>query len=131
MRPGDIHLAMFPFGGTVGAKLRPVLLLSGPLATVPEFLTAYMSSVVPPSLLPTDILIDPSQPQYSGTGLKQLTLLRLHKSATIHDGDIVRHLGQVSAPTWSDVETKTETVAQSPMIYRARIVARQNSGGFS
>ena len=114
MRPGEIHLAMFPFGGTVGAKLRPVLLLTGPLGSVPEFLTAYMTSVVPPSLLPTDILIDPSQPQHSGTGLKQETLLRLHKLATIHDGDIVRHLGQVSAATWSDVETKLKLLLNLP-----------------
>src|SRR5690242_138388 len=97
MGPREIHLAMFPFGGTVGAKLRPVLLLTGPLGSVPEVLTAYMTSVIPPALLPTDILIDPNQPQHSGAGLKQVTLLRLHKLATIHDGDIVRHLGHVSA----------------------------------
>jgi mRNA interferase MazF len=114
MNPGEIHLAMFPFGGTVGAKLRPVLLLTRPLGTVPEFLTAYMSSVVPLSLLPTDILIDPSQPLHSGTGLKQLTLLRLHKLATIHDGDIVRHLGQVSSATWSDVERKLKLLLNLP-----------------
>ncbi|MGH7168688.1 MAG: type II toxin-antitoxin system PemK/MazF family toxin [Gemmataceae bacterium] len=114
MRGGEIHLAMFPFGGTIGAKLRPVLLLTGPLGSVPEFLTAYMTSVVPPSLLTTDILIDPSQPQHSGTGLKQMTLLRLHKLATIHDGDILRHLGQVSTTTWSDVETKLRLLLNLP-----------------
>lgn len=114
MNPGEIHLAMFPFGGTVGAKLRPVLLLTGPLGTVPEFLTAYMSSVIPPSLLPTDILIDPSQTQHSGTGLKQVTFLRLHKLATIHDGDIARHLGQVSATTWSDVGKKLRLLLNLP-----------------
>lgn len=41
MNPAEIHLAMFPFGGTLGAKLRPVLLLSGPLGSVPEVLMAY------------------------------------------------------------------------------------------
>lgn len=114
MRPGEIHLAMFPFGGTVGAKLRPVLMLTRPLGTVPEFLTAYMSSVIPPSVLPTDILIDPSQPEHSGTGLKQRTLLRLHKLATIHDGDIARYLGQVSVATWNDVETKLRLLLNLP-----------------
>lgn len=114
MTPGEIHLAMFPFGGTVGAKLRPVLLLTGPLGIVPEVLTAYMSSVVPPNLLPTDMLIDPSQPQHSGTGLKQVTLLRLHKLATIHDRDIVRHLGQVPSATWTDVERKLRLLLNLP-----------------
>lgn len=114
MSPGEIHLAKFPFGGTVGAKLRPVLVLTGPLGSVPEVLTAYMTSVIPPTLLPTDILIDPSQPQHTSTGLKQMTLLRLHKLATIHDTDVARHLGQVSAATWSDVETKLRLLLNLP-----------------
>jgi mRNA-degrading endonuclease toxin of MazEF toxin-antitoxin module len=105
---------MFPFGGTVGAKLRPVLVLTGPLGPVPEVLTAYMSSVIPATHLPTDILIDPSQPEHSGTGLKQVTLLRLHKLATIHDRDIVRHLGQLSAATWKEVEAKLRLLLNLP-----------------
>ncbi len=114
MTPGEIHLAMFPFGGTVGAKPRPVLLLTGPLGSVPEVLVAYMTSVIPVTLLPTDILVDPSQPQYAGTGLKQVTLLRLHKLATIHNSDVFRHLGKVSAATWGDVETKVRLLLNLP-----------------
>ncbi len=114
MNPGEIHLAMFPFGGTVGAKLRPVLLLTDSLGSVPEFLTAYMTSVIPPNLLPTDILIDPKQPQYVGCGLKQVTLLRLHKLATLHDGDIMRNLGRVSSTTWKDIETKLRLLLNLP-----------------
>ena len=40
MSPGEVHLASFPFGGTVGAKVRPILLLTGSLGTVPEVLVA-------------------------------------------------------------------------------------------
>src|SRR6266478_5016219 len=36
MRPGDIFLAQFLFGDVPGMKLRPVLLLTGPIGTVPE-----------------------------------------------------------------------------------------------
>jgi len=114
MNPGEIHLAMFPFGGTVGAKPRPVLLLTGPLGSVPEVLASYMTSVIPAALLPTDILIDPTQSQHSGTGLKQVTLRRLHKLATIHDTDVIRHLGQVSPATWGDVETKLRLLLTLP-----------------
>lgn len=114
MSPGEIHLAMFPFGGTVGAKPRPVLLLTGPLGTVPEVLAAYMTSVVPPNLLATDILIDPRQPEHAGTNLKQLTLLRLHKLATIHGTDVRRHLGRVSAAVWSDAEKKLRQLLNLP-----------------
>jgi mRNA-degrading endonuclease toxin of MazEF toxin-antitoxin module len=114
MSPGEIHLALFPFSGTVGAKIRPVLLLTGPLGPVPEVLTAYLSSVIPATLLPTDILLDPSQPEHAGTGLKQVSLLRLHKLATLHDRSIARHLGQVSVATWTDVETKLRLMLKLP-----------------
>jgi hypothetical protein len=114
MSPGEIHLARFPFGGTVGAKPRPVLLLTGPLGPVPEVLAAYMTSVMTPTLLPTDIVIDPAQPPHSGTGLKQTTMLRLHKLATIHATDVLRHLGQVAAATWSDVEKKLRLLLTLP-----------------
>jgi hypothetical protein len=114
MAPGEIHLAMFPFGGTTGAKVRPVLLLTGPVGPVPELLTAYMSSVIPATLLPTDILIDPGKPEHAGTNLKQVTLLRLHKLATVHDSDVIRRLGQVSAATWADVQTKLKLLLNLP-----------------
>ncbi len=58
MTAGEIHLANFPFGDGGGGKLRPVLLLTGPVGSVPEFLVAYISSVVPPQLLLTDIVLD-------------------------------------------------------------------------
>ena len=69
MRPGEIHLAQFPFGDLPGMKLRPVLLLTGSLGTVPEVLVAYISSVIPAQLLPSDVLLDPSQPEFRSTGL--------------------------------------------------------------
>src|SRR5215210_975328 len=68
MRPGNVCLANFPFGDTAALKLRPVLLLTGPVGPVPEILVAYISSVVPPTLLASDILVDPSKPEGSSTG---------------------------------------------------------------
>jgi hypothetical protein len=50
MHPGDIYLAQylaqFPFGDVPGMKLRPVLLLTGPIGAIPEVLVAYISSYV-------------------------------------------------------------------------------------
>jgi mRNA interferase MazF len=63
MQADDVVLASFPFGDTSGMKLRPVLLLTGPLGDVPEILVAYISSVLPATLLATDILLDPSLPR--------------------------------------------------------------------
>lgn len=106
MSPSEIYLASFPFGGTVGSKIRPVLLLTGPIGSVPEVLVAYITSVVPASSLPTDILLDPSQPESRGTNLKTASILRLHKLATIHHSDLVRLLGGLSPTVWQEVEIK-------------------------
>jgi mRNA interferase MazF len=110
MNPGEIHLASFPFGGRVGVKIRPVLLLTGPLGTVPEVLVAYITSVMPPVTLATDILLDPALPEHANTNLKAPSLLRLHKLATIHQRDLVRFLGTISVVTKAEVDAKLRSL---------------------
>lgn len=93
MRPGEIYLAQFPFGDVPGMKLRPVLLLTAPVGSIPEILVAYISSVTPGQLLPSDLLLDPTKPEYRTTHLKTSSVLRLHKLATIHCSSLSRLLG--------------------------------------
>src|SRR2546429_153969 len=95
MRPGEIFLAQFPFGDVPGMKLRPVLLLTGALGSVPEVLVAYISSVVPTQPLVSDIQLDPSKPEFRSTHLKTKSTLRLHKLATIHSSNLSRYLGTI------------------------------------
>lgn len=97
MSPGEIYLARFPFGDVPGMKLRPVLLLTGSIGSVPEVLVAYISSVLPHQPLPSDLLVDPSSPEFPGTQLKVVSALRLHKLATIHSSSLVRHLGALDS----------------------------------
>jgi len=89
MLRGEIYLAHFPFGGGPGMKLRPVLALTGSVGAVPEVLVAYVSSVVPTPLLPSDIVMDPTSPAHASTNLKTVSVLRLHKLATIHRRSVV------------------------------------------
>ena len=106
MNPDEIYLASFPFGGSAGRKLRPVLLLTGPVGSVPEVLVAYISSVMPSILLPSDVVLDPTVADHASTNLKTKSVLRLHKLATIHARSIVRHLGVLSPPTSTEVDGK-------------------------
>jgi mRNA interferase MazF len=106
MRPGEIYLAQFPFGDVPGMKLRPVLLLTGAVGSVPEVLVSYISSVMPSQLLPTDLVLDPARPEFRSTNLKTLSTLRLHKLATIHTSSLVRYLGVVDGPTFNIVAKK-------------------------
>jgi mRNA interferase MazF len=106
MRPGEIYLAQFPFGDVAGMKLRPVLLLTGAAGPVPEVLVAYISSVIPSQLLPSDLVLDPTKPEFRSTNLKALSTLRLHKLATIHASSLARYLGFVDGPTFTVVTNK-------------------------
>jgi len=106
MRAGEIYLANFPFGDLPGMKLRPVLLLTGTLGSVPEILVAYISSVVPNKLLPSDILIDPARPEYQSAHLKALSALRLHKLATVYCSSLARRLGHLGAAEQTIVAMK-------------------------
>jgi mRNA interferase MazF len=106
MRPGDIFLAQFPFGDVPGMKLRPVLLLSGAIGSIPEVLVAYISSVIPAQLLSSDVLIDPGKPEFRSTNLKTISAMRLHKLATIHCSSLARYLGAIEASTQSAVASK-------------------------
>jgi mRNA-degrading endonuclease toxin of MazEF toxin-antitoxin module len=110
MAPGEVYLANFPFGAGGGMKLRPVLLLTGPIGTVPEVLVAYISSVLPSSTLASDIVLDPNSSDHASTNLKTVSVLRLHKLATIHGRSLARFLGQISPATKLEVEYKLRTL---------------------
>src|ERR1700694_6145849 len=101
MQPGEIFLAQFPFGDVAGMKLRPVLLLTGQVGPVPEVLVAYISSVMPTQPLPSDLVIDPSKPEFRSTHLKTISALRLHKLATIPSSSLARFLGLLTASAYA------------------------------
>lgn len=106
MNPDEIYLANFPFGGSAEMKLRPVLLLTGLVGSVPEVLVAYISSVIPAQLLASDVILDPATAEHASTNLKTKSVVRLHKLATIHSRNVVRHLGSLSPITAIEVDDK-------------------------
>jgi mRNA interferase MazF len=112
MRPGEICLASFPFGDAPGMKLRPVLLPTGRLGSIPEVLVAYISSVIPGQLLPTGLLMDPGLPEFRFVNLKTLSVLRLHKPATIHASIVERYLGTLDSSQMATVAGKLRDLLQ-------------------
>ncbi len=110
MQRGEIVLGTFPFGDTAAAKLRPLLLLTGPTGTGTEAVAAYISSVIPAALLASDILLDSRQPQHQSTRLKVVSVLRLHKIATIHTSALQRYIGLISPALQQEVDTKLRAV---------------------
>jgi mRNA interferase MazF len=108
MHPGEIYLAMFPFGDVPGMKLRPVL-----LANVSAWNRSRNSGglhilVVPIEPLDSDLLLDPNTPEFAPTNLKVTSVLRLHKLATIHCSSLARSLGTIDPHTRAVVQTKLQ-----------------------
>jgi mRNA-degrading endonuclease toxin of MazEF toxin-antitoxin module len=110
MDKGEIFLADFPFGDIAVRKLRPVLLISGRVGIGSEVVAAYISSVVPPLPLSSDVLIDPSDQSYQSTKLKTRSALRLHKIATIHVSSLKRKLGTIGADLQKTVDARLRSV---------------------
>ncbi len=108
MQRGEIVLGYFPFGDMTGNKLRPLLLLTRPIGT--EIIAAYISSVVPPSLRASDILLDAAQPRHQSTGLKAVSVLRLHKIGAIHTSSLRRYIGSLSPAVQQEVDAKLRAV---------------------
>ena len=110
MRKGEIVLGYFPFGDTAAAKLRPLLLLTETVGTGTEIIAAYISSVIPAALLASDILLDARQPPHQSTRLKVVSVLRLHKIATVHTGALQRYIGFISPLVQQEVNAKLKAV---------------------
>ena len=73
-------------------------------------IAAYISSVFPPVLLTSDILLDSGQPRHQSTRLKVISVLRLHKIATIHTSTVQRYIGTISPLLQQEVDTKLRQV---------------------
>ena len=110
MSPGEVFLGQFPFGDVAGMKLRPALLLTGKVGSVPEVLVAYISSVKPSHILASDLELDPSKPEFKSTNLKVISTLRLHKLATIHASSLVSRLGFLDTATYAVVHARLKVL---------------------
>ncbi len=110
MPKGEIVLGYFPFGEAAAAKLRPLLLLTETVGTGTEVIAAYISSVIPAALLANDILLDSRQPQHQSTRLKVISVLRLHKIATVYTSALQRYIGFVSPLVQQEVDAKLKAV---------------------
>jgi len=106
MLPGDLYLALFPFGDRAEMKVRPVLRLTAPIGPASEIIVAYISSVVPDALLDSDLLIDPAGPGFPETRLKTASVLRLLKVATIHARSLRRRLGNIDSSMHDTIQHK-------------------------
>src|SRR2546425_3359002 len=78
-----IILVPFPFDDLTGSKVRPAVCLTEAVGMYRHIVLAFITSVVPAQLEPTDLLLDPSNADFARTGLRVRPVLRLHRMVTV------------------------------------------------
>ncbi len=91
---GDIVLVPFPFTDLSQTKLRPALILH--VDSVGNDITlCFISSQDPNNLSLEEFAINPSDPEFAGTGLKIASKVRVSKIVTLEKSLVTRRIGKL------------------------------------
>lgn len=96
MQQKKIVLTRFPFTDLTSAKRRPAIVLSRRKAHSADVIVAFISSVVPVAPDSSDFVLEASHPDFARTGLKQASVFRMDKLATLDSGIFVGEIGEAS-----------------------------------
>jgi mRNA interferase MazF len=110
MAKGKVVLVPFPFDDLTGTKVRPAVCLTNTIGEHRHVVLAFITSQDPPNFLPSDIVFDPASADFSTTGLRRRSVLRLHRLLTVGDTMIARQLGTLSANQQQQVENALRIV---------------------
>jgi mRNA interferase MazF len=106
MTKGKLVLAPFPFDDLSGYKLRPVLCLTDPIGAHRQVVIAFLTSQPVTPLLASDLVLAPSHPDFTITGLNGPGTLRLHRLYTVAAARISRVLGSLSPTLQAEVDAR-------------------------
>lgn len=90
-------LVSFPFTDLSGQKLRPALIVGRPLGD--DIVLAFVTSRSDIGMADAEHLLEPGDPEFSSTGLKIASRIRLQKIATLQRNLIRRRLGRIGPRT--------------------------------
>lgn len=96
MRRGTVVLTPFPFTDLSGAKVRPAVVVSPSDRPGDDVIVAFISSVKPQTLQPTDLSVETSHPDFFLTGLHVASIVKGDKLATVQRRIILGELGALS-----------------------------------
>ena len=72
MTKGKIVLVPFPFDDLSAAKVRPAVSLTDPIGSHRHLVLAFISSQIPDVVIPTDLVLRTTDPDFAATGLREL-----------------------------------------------------------
>lgn len=100
---GSVALVPFRFDDLSGSKVRPAVCLTDAVGMHHHVVLAFVTSVVPQNLEATDVLLEPGSADFSHTGLRVRSELRLHRMVTVSAGIIQRQLGVLTPNVQGEV----------------------------
>ena len=92
---GDVVLARFPFTDRIGAKIRPVLVLAEVPGPYRDFLVMFISSQRRRAIPEVDVILEPTNPAFAGTGLKTASVFKVAKVATLSEALLIGAIGRL------------------------------------
>ncbi|MEW6659693.1 MAG: type II toxin-antitoxin system PemK/MazF family toxin [Thermodesulfobacteriota bacterium] len=95
LKRGQVVLVRYPFTDLTTAKVRPAVILSPEpfLSRGDDIVLLFISSIIPPDPLPSDLVLTPEDPAFAATGLKYPSVFRGHKITVLHKSLVQRVLG--------------------------------------
>jgi len=99
---GKIVLIPFPFTDLTSTKLRPALVL---YEGEKDVVVAFISSGIEKAK-PNDILVNRNHPEFSQTGLKLESAIKLYKIATLSKELILGEIGEVGPKFKKEINDK-------------------------
>jgi len=107
-RRGSVVLVRYPFTDLTGTKVRPAVVLTPDslIAVLDDVLCLFVSSTVPAGLLPTDLVLESSNPSFPKTGLRFRSVFRAHKLALLHKKLVLRTLGQIEDDLMDEINQR-------------------------
>jgi mRNA interferase MazF len=106
MTKGKVVLVPFPFDDLSAVKVRPAVCLTNPIGVHRHVVLAFVTSQVSAPLASSDLVLDTQEPDYSTTGLRVSSTLRLHRLMTVTTSIIQRELGELSPRMQAEVNAK-------------------------
>lgn len=91
-----VVLVPFPFDDLSTTKVRPAVCLTEPLGPHRHVVLAFITSRIPDTPLPTDLVLESRDSWFSATGLRVSSTLQLHRLMTVSTRLIRRQLGDLS-----------------------------------
>ncbi len=103
MSPGDIILINFPFTVPSVSKVRPAVIITITDDRFHDLVVCAISSIIPDSLTKREIPIRTTDNEFSQTGLRVDSVVKVDRIATLRRSDVITTIGHCSSKIWQTV----------------------------